>query len=174
MMKYNRRLPKPILAAAVLLILTAISAYLSGGMLARYIVSGEGSSSTVVAEFGVEATADETTPVTIASDGSDNDGQATYTVTVRNTGEVSVTYEGTVEFTGDHAQENEAKFNHASGQLTFSGQLEPGDQAEKQIALDLSDYLETTDKWSTFSNDDISGESGEVPFRVVVTFTQMD
>lgn len=175
-MKKERRTPLPIVIAFVLFSAVLISAHFTSGLLARYIIRTGGSSETRVAAFGVEATADEAdvNPVTITIDGTDNSGKAVYTVTVKNTGEVSVSYEATVEFTGDDAQENAAKFDASNDNLTFTGVLEPGETEQKTVTMDMSAYFETTDKWSTYSNDDISGDSGDAPFTVNVRFTQLD
>ena len=174
-MNKERKTPLSLVIAFVLFSAVLISSHFTFGIFARYFVSGEGSGESVVAVFGAEATADEAAPVTIVSDGTDDSGKAVYTVTVRNTGEVSVAYEGAVVFIGDNAQENAAKFDTAEGKLTFSGELEVGEEAEEEITLDMNAYFGTIENmWSTFSNDDISGETGDVPFKVIVTFTQID
>lgn len=173
-MRKERRTPIPAVIAFVLLCAVLISSHFVSGMYARYTITGEGSGYTRTAAFGVEATADEVSPVTITADGTDDSGKATYTVTVKNTGEVSVRYEATVEFTGDDAQENAAKFDASDDNLTFTGMLEPGESEQKTVTLDLSAYFDTNDKWSTYSNDDISGVSGKAPFTVNVRFTQID
>ena len=174
-MKNKRKTPIPLVVAFVLFSAVLISSHFTFGLLARYFVSGEGDSETVVAAFGIEASADEVSPVTVTSDGTDDSGKAVYTVTVRNTGEVAVRYEAVVEFTGDDAQENEDKFDDSDDNLTFTGELEPGEETQEEITLDMNAYFDTVEnKWSTLSNDDISGETGEAPFRVIVTFTQID
>lgn len=173
-MKKERRTPIPVTAAFVLLCLVLVSSLLVSGIFARYTAKGDGNSEAHVASFGVQATADEVNPVTITADGTDNNGKATYTVTVKNTGEVAVSYEATVTFTGADAQENASKFDAANDHLTFTGELEVGEEAMKTVTFDMSDDFDTNDQYDTFSNDDISGNKGTVPFEVHVTFTQID
>ena len=173
-MNKEHRTPMPIVIAFALLCAVLISSHFVSGLFARYTITGEGSSYTRAAAFGVEATADEVSPVTITADGTDDSGKAIYTVTVKNTGEVAVKYEATVAFTGDDAQENAAKFDASDDNLTFTGYLMVGEQAQETVTFDMSGSLETDDKWSTYSNDDISGGRGEAPFTVTVRFTQID
>lgn len=173
-MKKEHRTPVPVTIAFVLLCLVLISAHFASGMLARYVVEATRQDTTIVASFDVDAVADETTPVSIVADGTDENGKAQYTVTVKNTGETAVHYEAQVVFTGDDAQENAALFDNSDDQLTFDGDLVPGEQADETITLDLSGAFDANDKYSTFSNDDISGSNGTAPFKVIVTFTQLD
>lgn len=173
-MRYRRRTSAPIILAASLLCLVLVSGHFVSGILARYTLGGSGEDSTRAAAFAVSATADEASPVSIVSDGTDENGKATYDVTVKNDGETAVRYVATVVFTGDDAQENAGKFGSANDELTFTGVLEPNAEAVETVTLDMSDYFETNNKWSTFSNDDISGVKGKAPFSVNVTFTQID
>lgn len=173
-MNKERRTPIPVIIAFALFSAVLISSHFMSGMFARYIAEGSGEDTVRVAAFGVEATADEISPVTITADGTDDNGKAEYTVTVRNTGEVAVSYEATVEFTGDDAQTNAALFDPSGDKLTFTGDLEVGAEAQQTVTLDMSESFEANDKWSTLSNDDISGGSGKAPFTVTVTFRQID
>lgn len=173
-MKKERRTPISIIIAFVLFSAVLISSHFVSGMYARYTVNGSGTDQVRVAVFGVEATADEATPVTITANGTDDNGKVTYTVTVKNTGETSVKYEAAVNFTGDQAEEEAAKFDDSDDKLTFTGELLPGETVQEAVTLDMSSYFDSNDKWSTYSNDDISGGSGKAPFTVTVIFTQLD
>ena len=173
-MRKERRTPIPAVIAFALLCAVLISSHFVTGMYARYTIQEDGEGVVRVASFGAEATADEVDPVTITADGTDDSGKAVYTVTVKNTGEVTVRYTAAVEFTGDDAEENAAKFDASNGNLTFTGVLGPGGTEQRIVTFDMSAYSETNDKWSTYSNDDISGVSGKAPFTVTVRFTQID
>ena len=167
-MKAKRRTPVSVILAAVTLCLVLVSAHFASGMFARYIVQANGEDEARIAEFDVSAQAPTENPITIIANGTDDSGKAEYTVKVKNNSETPVRYEAAVIF--DH-EEDADKFD---GDLTFSGNLAPDEEDEKTLVLDMSAYFETNDKYSTFSNDDMSGNKGKAPFDVTVKFTQID
>ena len=174
-MNSKRRVPIPMIAAVLLLCLVMISIHMTSGMFARYSVSANDEYTVQVAEFSVSAEADEDQPVLIVTDGTDDSGKAQYAVKVKNPGETAVHYVAVLNFTGDEADDNTEKFDNSNEQLTFSGDLDPDSEQDHQIDMDMSAYFSSLDdKYSTFSNDDISGESGQAPFELTVTFTQID
>lgn len=169
-MKSVKRPPIAIIAAVALLCLVLVSAHFTSGMFARYTVNASSEGEARVASFDVSAEAMTESPVAIIANGTDENGKSEYTVTIKNHSETAVRFEAAVVFN----DEDKAKFDDSDGKLTFSGDLAPNGEAEKTITLDMSAYFEENDKYSTFSNDDISGNQGQAPFEVLVTFTQID
>lgn len=114
--------------------------------------------------------------MTIIANGTDDSGKAVYTVKVKNDSETAVSYEAKVIFPEDPTthETDESKFVNDNDQLTFTGYLAPKEEKDETLTFDMSAYFDTNDKYSTFSNDDISGESGKAPFDVSVKFTQAD
>lgn len=169
-MRTKRRIPIPVLAGVAVLLLTLISAHFASGMFARFSVSAAGEGEARVASFSPAVDFPTDSPVTIINNGTDDFGSTEYLVKVKNSGETAVRYEAVVTFTGEDA----AKFD--DDKLTFSGDLAPEEEAEHTLTLDMSAYFATqvNDKYSTFRNDDISGNKGEAPFEVSVSFTQID
>lgn len=169
-MKTKRRTPVSVVLAVVVLVLVLVSAHFASGMFARYTVNAAADEDFRVAAFSVAAEPSTENPVTIINNGTDDSGRAEYTVKLKNSGETAVRYKATVIF--DNA-EDAAKFDD---DLTFTGDLAPGEEAEETITLDMSAYFasEHNDKYATFRNDDMSGSKGEAPFDVAVTFTQID
>ena len=170
-MKSKRKPPISIIAASVLLCLVLVSVHITSGMFARYIVSADNpDNDSRAAAFHVSAQAPTEAPVTIVADGTDTNGRATYTVRVKNDGETAVKYDAVVSL----KDEDKAKFRDSEAQLSFDGFLDVNGVAEKQLTFDMSEYFQQNDKYSTFSNDDISGNMGKCPFTVDVKFTQVD
>ena len=126
------------------------------------------------AAFNVSAEASTVDPVTIIANGTDDSGKAVYTVRIKNDSEVAVRYQAEVEFTGEQATENAAKFDNSDNQLRCSGEIPPNSEDEKTLTMDMSAYFESNDRYNTFRNDDISGDQGKAPFEVRVTFDQID
>ena len=173
-MKTKRRTPVSIVLAAAVLCLVLVSAHFASGMFARYTVKVDGEGEASVASFSVSAEPPTESPVTIINNGTDDSGKTAYTIKVKNSGETAVRYAAVVSFTGENATENAEMFDDSDDQLTFSGDLAPGEEAEETVTLDMSAYFATNDKYDTFSNDDMSGNSGKAPFEVNVTFTQIN
>ena len=174
-MKSGRRPPIVAYAAAALLCLVLISVSLTSRMFARYTAGAQiPENHARTAAFEVSAEAPTEDPVTIIANGTDENGKAVYTIKVKNDSEVAVRYNAIVEFTGEKATENKEKFDDSDDKLSLTGELAPKAEADRQITFDMSAYFETNDKYNTFSNDDISGDKGKVPFEVRVTFTQID
>lgn len=170
MMKAKTRPPIAIIAASVLLCLVLVSVHMTSGMFARYTVQAQSDDAARAAAFNVSAEADTYHPVSIIADGTDENGVATYTVKVKNNSEITVRYDAVVKLKG----EDKAKFDDSTDKLSFSGELAPNSDAEKQLTFDMSEYFKQNDKYNTFSNDDISGSKGKCPFTVSVKFTQID
>ena len=173
-MKAKRRTPVSVVLAAAVLCLVLISAHFASGMFARYTVKSGGDGKGSVASFSVSAQEPTENPVVIINNGTDDAGKAEYTVKIKNSGDTAVRYEACVTFTGEKATENAEMFDESDDKLTFTGDLAPSEEAEETITFDMSAYFETNDKYNTFSNDDMSGSSGEAPCDVAVTFTQID
>lgn len=169
-MTTKRRIPVSVILAAVVLCLVLVSAHILSGMFARYIAKAEHNEGAGTAGFAVSAEGPTENPITIINNGTDESGKAEYTVKVKNDSETAVRYEAEVVFEN---AEDASKFDD---DLNFSGDLDPGEEAEHTLVLDMSAYFatEANDKYSTFSNDDMSGDSGKAPFTVPVKFTQIN
>ncbi len=158
--------------AAILLCLVLVSAHFVSGLQARFITMTDGSDTGHTAAFLPSAEAADDA-VTIEAN-----GKAEYIITIRNEGETAVFYEAVVKFTGEDEETSGGRFDSGTEEeqkLSFTGVLPPNSDTEKSITLDMTEYFDGMDnKWSTLSNDDISGEAGTLPFTVVVTFTQSD
>lgn len=173
-MRYKSKPSVAAVAAAALLCLVLISMHMTAGVFARYTVkaeSPEDDGTARVAGFSVSAEAPTENPVTIIANGTDENGIAAYAVKVKNNSETAVKYIAKVSF---NDEDDRIKLDDNDDKLTFSGYLAPTEEAENTVTFDMSEYFEKNDKWSTFSNDDISGENGKVPFNVDVRFTQVD
>ena len=172
-MRSKSKPPVAAIAAAALLCLVLISMHMTAGMFARYTVKAEGpeDSSARVAAYNASAEAPTEGPVTIIANGTDENGIATYALKLKNDSEAAVRYDAEVNFNNE---DDRAKFDGDDGKLTFSGNLAPNEVTEETVTFDMSEYFKKNDKWNTFGNDDISGESGIVPFEVDVKFTQID
>lgn len=168
----TKKMPKPLGVAAILLCLVLISAVFASGLRARFRSQASAKDAARAAAFSPAAEGG-TEAVTITAT-----GQAEYVITVRNLGETAVRYNAVVDFSGEDPDKDAEKFDEGTEEapkLTFTGELGPGEEAEEKVTLDMVGYFDTLDdKWDTVSNDDISGEAGDVPFAVLVTFTQID
>ena len=169
-------------AAALLLCLCMISAHFTTGLYARYTTRASGSDSARVAKFSVQivSATEEVAP--------DENGQATYNVTVSNLSEVAVSCLVELEFaktlTADAA--TYAVGTNVATKITPAGNkvgghlnMAPG---EKDVVLT---FVVTFDKaslaktlnivnTSTDANDNISTATGSIDFTAKATFTQID
>lgn len=176
-MKSNSRTPIALVLATALLCLVLISASIASRMFARYIAKADLPDNPArTAAFEVSAQAPADSPVTIVANGMDDSGKAVFTVTVKNNSETAVEYEAQVVFPEDPTtHESDAdKFADDNEQLSFTGYLAPQESKDETLTLDMSAYFDTNDKYATFRNDDMSGESGKIPFDVNVKFTQVN
>lgn len=146
-MKTKRKIPASMSAAAILLCLILLSAHYTTGMYARYTTRAAGDDKSRAAAFRVSAKADSTDPVSIEPLGNGN-----YQVTVRNDSEVAVRYVARVTSSDPAAKE---LFKN----ISLSGELAPKESKALSVELDMKTY---------------SGEETEIPFNVIVTFTQID
>ena len=170
-MKAKTKPPVAVIAAVVLLCLFLIFIHITSGIFARYTMKIKNPDNSVRgAAFDVSAEADTEHPVSIVADGTDENGIAAYTVTVKNDSEAAVRYVATIKLN----DEDKAKLDDSSDKLSFSGYLAANSSAEKQVTLDMFEYFKQNDRYGTFSNDDISGSKGKFPFTVSVKFTQVD
>ena len=170
-MKAKTKPPVATFAAVALLCLVLVSIHMTSGIFARYTVKADMPDNTSrVAAFNVSAQAPTESPVTIVADGTDTNGIATYTVRVNNDSETAVQYDAVVNL----KDEDKKKFKSSEDQLRFSGYLDVNGVAQKQLTFDMSEYFQQNDKYNTFSNEDISGNTGKCPFTVNVRFTQVD
>ena len=169
-MTTKRRVPVSVVLAAVILCLVLVSAHFASGIFARYTANAEHDDGARTAGFAVSAEGPTENPITIVNNGTDESGKAEYTVKIKNGSETAVRYEAAVVFEN---AEDASKFDD---DLSFSGDLGPGEEAEHTLVLDMSAYFatEANDKYSTFSNDDMSGDSGKAPFTVPVKLTQIN
>ena len=143
-MRRKKKAPPALSAAAVLLCLILVTAHFTAGMYARYVTRTQGSDSGHAAEFNVSATPAEATVVA---------GKDGYQIELKNTSDVPVSYKAVVQF--DDASDAE-RFGPLP---TFTGTLEPGAVKKTEpLVFELTGYDGT----------------GEAPFTVTVTFTQVD
>lgn len=179
-MKTKRKVPVSLRVAAVLLCLVMLSTHFTAGMYARYVTSANGTDYSRAAGFAVSAkvdTDDQTkspVPVSIVSNGLDDSGRATYEVKVSNTGETAVRYKMVVEFKDDKDAPKFLTGKEEEKYLSFEGELAPGEEATETIILDMSEYFKEAGDGFDFQNDVISGDSGTIPFEVIVTFVQIN
>ena len=143
-MRTKKKLPSALSIAAVLLCLVLVTAHFTSGMYARFVTSAGANGNGRAAEFDVSATQN------LAEVKASEDG---YQITFTNNSNVPVTYEAVIRFDDDA---DAARF---SALPPITGELEPG----KTV---------TTEPF-TFEFVGTDG-SGEAPFSVIVTFTQID
>ena len=168
----KKKMPWPIGAAVLLLCLVLLSTSLLSGLMARFVTRADGNDGARIASFlpSVEGAEDAVTIIA--------NSQSEYVIKIKNQGETTVRYSAVVEFSGEHPEADAEKFDEGTEEepkLTFTGELAPGEEKDETVTLDMAAYFEKMDdKWDTVSNEDVSGEAGEVPFAVRVTFTQLD
>ena len=178
-MKSMKKTPLSLKLAAVLLCLVMLSTHFTSGMYARYVTRANGSDRARIAHFVVSAveapSEDGETPVKIVSEGVDA-GKATYSLLLTNPGQTAVAYEAVVEFVDEEGKIAKAFAPTAEDEkaLTFSGELSPGGTSTETVTFDLPAYFSTLNSGFDFSNDEMQVEEGEIQFRVIVTFTQID
>ena len=170
-------------AAAILLCLCLISAHFTTGLYARYTTRASGSDSARVAKFSVQivSATEKVAP--------NENGEATYEVTVSNLSEVAVSCLVELEFART-IKVTEATY--AVGTNTATGTSGSADNivgghlnmapGEKNVVLT---FVVTFDKaslaktlnivnTSTDANDNISTATGSIDFTAKATFTQID
>lgn len=155
----------PMRMALVLLCLTMLTTHLTGGLYARYTTTATGSDGARVAKFDVQCN--------VTKDG-DTDGL--FKVTVKNTSEVTITYDLQVE-TEAGMPAMKAKFDDLTEGLTgdiFSNgnvwELTPG--AEKNHSLQLG--LKTLNDLSPRSTNWVETETVSLTFHINVLAEQLD
>ena len=173
-MKTKNRTSKILGAVAVLLCLVLVSSCFSSGMLARYVTRAGKDGDSRIAALRVSATTEE-----ITSEAGPH--TRTYTVTLRNDSEVAVLYEGAPALMlpegADGVPAYTGDFDEELG--VFTGTLAPHGSKTLTLTVDLSGISlagldEEPETAFSFSNDDISEITAELPFTVTVTFTQID
>ena len=163
-MAYNGKYAKPstgarlMRVAFVLLCMVIVSAYLMGGLLAKYHSTGSGGDQARVAKFEVNVTG--TVPVGgIVCKPVDN-GDGTYTITIENQSEVAVSYDLSVTLDGEHKY-IEPTFDQDEGELA------PGATGERTLTFEVDWNLFTANKTG-------SGASETLTFTVTADVTQID
>lgn len=164
----------PMVVAMILLILTIISVYLSGGLYARYSASAGASDSARVAKFQVSGSAGDNVTINCRSTET-----GTYTITLGNQSEVAVEYEMEVVFQEAVPEDKlEVTLDEEAGiwsedgtTLTFShvGTLGPG-------AGDRTHHLSFQVLDWSYVTEDASGEEIQktLDFTVNITAEQID
>ncbi len=147
MMK-KKGFPPVLVVALVLLCLVLVTAHFTTGMYARYTTRSGGNDESRIARFKVSAS--DGGLVEITPDAT----SGTYTFTLSNPGEVTVRYKAEVVF--DNSADAD-RFTTVSP-MELTGEIAPRSSVEKSIGFDMSGR---------------TGQ-GEIPFTVVVTFTQVD
>ena len=148
-MKRKKKIPASMSAAAILLCLILLSAHYTTGMYARYTTRAAGDDLARAASFQVSADADPSTPVV----NIEHHGSGVYKITVRNDSDVAVRYVA-------HVTSSDPEANALFKNLVYSGELEPhSDSKPVAVKLDMEEY---------------DGTETEIPFDVIVTFTQIN
>ncbi len=171
-MKAKNKIPVSLSVASVLLCLVLLSAHFTSGMYARYVTSASGGDTSRIAKFVVSGKGAEE-PVQIKA--GDTEGE--YTITLTNNSEVAVRYDLTVSFgLADGATVPTYEVDKEKpGTDPITGELEPQTDKEISLIFDISDVTAAAaSDGLDFSNANISGDSGEIPFEVLVTFTQIN
>ncbi len=134
--------------AAVLLCLILLSAHYTTGMYARYTTRAYGNDKAREASFQVSAEG-QTSPVEIGTD-----GKGTFSVTIHNDSDVAVRYVAKVV-------SSDSKADEVLQNITIpSDVLQPHTvSAPVEIHMDMMNY---------------DGNLTDIPFDVIVTFTQID
>ncbi len=183
MKKMNR--PNRVLgAAAILLCLCLISAHFTMGLYARYTTRASAKDSARVAEFNVEA---EVTEVPDSTAGTDDQLTRTYKATLTNNSEVAVCASIKMVFNdkGVIVKSGNAGGSDINGEentIVFNGtyDLAPGqtlDNITLTITLDAASVFaakSVDNKIDTFSNEDLSSATYQLPYNAIVTFVQID
>ncbi len=183
MKKMNR--PNRVLgAAAILLCLCLISAHFTMGLYARYTTRASRSDAARVAEFKVEA---EVTEVTEAASGTDTSLTRSYQAKLVNNSEVAVRASIKMVFNdkGVIVKSGNAGGSDVNGDentIVFNGtyDLAPGQTLENitfTITFDAASVFAAKsidNKIDTFSNEDLSSATYQLPYNAIVTFVQID
>ena len=176
-MKTKKKIPVSLSVASVLLCLVLLSAHFTSGMYARYVTRASGGDASRIADFAVSAE-DNKEAVTITA-GQNSEDQQRYVVTVKNGSEVAVSFEAKLVFPGlEDAPEYTIQGVNKSEQSEngiLKGYLAPQDSKELTVSFDLDNqFSQPAAEGLDFSNTNISGDNGEIPFEVIVTFTQIN
>ena len=143
-MRTKKKMPAALSAAIVLLCLVLLSAHFTSGMYARYTTRAQGSDKGSAADFNVLA---ESNFVEVKA------GEDGYQITLTNKSNVSVSYKAVIQFVDSEDADRFAE------PPVFTGELEPGGDVKTDPFM-----FQLTGK----------DGSGEAPFTVTVTFTQID
>lgn len=177
-MKAKKKIPVSLSVASVLLCLVLLSAHFTSGMYARYVTRASDGDTARIAAFLVSAEGKQE-PVEITASQNSNDQQGAYVVTVRNNSEVAVSFKADLKF-ADSSQapkytiQGEIESEKAENKA-MEGFLAPGGSKELTVTFDLDEqFSQASAQGLDFSNTNISGDSGEIPFEVIVTFTQIN
>lgn len=177
-MKTKKKIPVSLSVASVLLCLVLLSAHFTSGMYARYVTRASGGDASRIAVFAVSAEGNKEA-VTITAGQNSEDQQSVYFVTVKNGSEVAVSFEAKLVFPGlEDAPEytiHGANKSEQSVNGILKGYLAPQESKELTVSFDLDNqFSQPAAEGLDFSNTNISGDNGEIPFEVIVTFTQIN
>ena len=176
-MKTKKKIPVSLSVASVLLCLVLLSAHFTSGMYARYVTRASGGDTSRIAAFAVSAE-DKKEAVTITAGQNSEDQQSEYVVTVKNGSEVAVSFEAKLVFPGlEDAPEYTIQGANKSEQSEngIIGYLAPQESKELTVSFNLDNqFSQPAAEGLDFSNTNISGDNGEIPFEVIVTFTQIN
>lgn len=174
-----------LIAAGILFCLVLVSVHFSAGMYARYTTRAEGSDAGRLAAFRVSAEAGENQTLELTAG---REEAASYQFKVQNSSETAVRYDVILEFPESGKDIDKDRLNikldgtkepdvqGKEARFSGVGVLAPGSEAvNHKLTVDISGLLDQAEnKWEDFSNDSVSGETGELPFTVRVVFTQVD
>ncbi|MBR4661172.1 MAG: hypothetical protein IKO92_00405 [Clostridia bacterium] len=146
----KKRIPAALGVSLVLLCLVLVTAHFTTGMFARFITKSAGNDAGRIASFSVSAASAQSGPVRITPA---TDKKGAYEITVFNPGKAAVNFTANVVFDDP---DDAGKFSVTP----LTGVLAPGGDFTGNITLDMNGYA--------------GGGAGDVPFTVVVTFTQID
>ena len=160
--RQSKRQIVPFRILIVLFCLALISTYYCSSLYAKFSTGVPSSALAEAARFSVKAEGNsEVNPKTIEIKAySDENNDVTYSILLKNPGDVAVKYE-TVIYVN-----NEALLDEEGKPVSFTGELAAGGSCEIEIPL----YVMNPDAL------DFNNETGyaDVPFVALVTFTQID
>ena len=143
--------------ALLLLCLVMVSAYFTGGLLARYSSTAQSSDTARVAKFDVQLTGD---PSAAQITCGQNEDQGTYFLTVENASEVAVQYSISYTITPNG-------FDNTANAVTCTLDQENGVLAPGATSGRHSFTLTVAD-WSALTKN-MSGNTGAVSVNIIVT-----
>lgn len=153
----------PMCLALILLMLTMITTHLTGGLYARYTTTATASDSARVAKFDVQCNVTK-----------DGDAEGQFKVTVKNTSDVTITYDLQVS-PGTGMPAMNVKFDtltEGDTSKTFSNNWELTPGAERDHTLTLG--MKTFDGTFTRDLNWVTEESVDMTFFVNVMAEQLD